>query len=279
MLTLGGVPLLCPQLAAEEGIDLTAVGDWVARNISPTAARPWLARAFPGSSARNLTNLSWPTGFEPAGPVCVNRLYWPGWGASRWGYAHFLASAAQTRQIRDLAYGVGGRGLEPLDLVLSSPGGRANETVATAVDLLPPLPLSGIRAVNGLYLLTVVEERYYWWSVPNRRMPLECVCTWEDVFTYCSQSLVDYGLGPIDSVGPIPADYRKPHYFLANLREEPLPIVLDSACTNVGMRLVRTLDGTVKVVGSATAQAALTAQLARPNRSLQAGGGRFLDVL
>lgn len=283
MLQLAGVPLLCPSLEAQTGLELPEfqrVCSWVERNLTLRDVVPFVSRGWPGSPARGLASITFPTGMAPLPAVTPNRLTWPGWGCSRWGVGFYLASASDVGAIRQEAFDQDGRGFNAVLLEMDSPGSRANESFSAWVYLMPPKPLSGIRGVNGLYLLTVVDARYYWWNVGSPGLGIECEISWESCIDLClfaiNAAFPDTTLGHRDTVPPA---YQKPHRLLTSLKDEPFPVVFDAILYNCGLRLVYTPADSVSLVNAATAQANLAAELGKANRSLRAGGGHFLDQL
>lgn len=283
MLTLAGTPLLCPSLSSASGMDIPSYQDvcsWVERNLTLRDLVPFVSRTWPGSPARGLASLTFPTGIGPLPPVTPNRLCWPGWGCSRWAVGHYLASAADVRAIRKEAYDDDGKGFNAVLLEMDSPGSRAHEALAAWVYLMPPKPLSGIRGVNGLYLLTVVCSRYLWWSIPSPGFGPECAVSWDDCIDACLFAInAEFPETTLAHRDPVPAAYGKPHRTLTALKDEPFPVVFDAILSNVGLRAAYRPDDSLALVNAATAQANLASELAKPNRSLRAGGGCFLDVL
>lgn len=264
-LTLAGSPLLLPD---------EALCAWAEHQLDPRAMRPYRARAWPGA---RLTRLAFPTGVEPAGPPRIGRFEWPR-GASRWARGCFLASAAQVDAVRAEAFGPGGDEDLPVELVLD--GGPLGESVTTEVYVLPPVPIGltgvppGADVSDGLYLLNVVDERYYWWQVPWPDAPIGGATTWADLYAAASEALDLDGTIAFDAV---PEAYGRPHASL-HLPYEPLPLVLDAVAYNCGQRVVRRYDGAVEAISAATSRFRLEANLTADRLAWQLGGGRqFTD--
>jgi hypothetical protein len=124
-------------------------------------------------------------------------------------------------------------------------------TVVTNLFMLPPRPLQdlgGNPAGNGLYLITLVDDRYFWWFSNVGSFSFTAgVTTWAD--------LLNIGLAAVNNppsvIDPVPAAYDKP----AAGVQDPYtltPLFLDYVAYLVGMRIWRGFDGTVNIVGPAT---------------------------
>jgi hypothetical protein len=162
-------------------------------------------------------------------------LRWPV-GASRWATFSALVTAAQWDEI---AAGTGPR-------VLTLDDGTGS--VSPEMYALPARPVcrSGDGAAD-LFLLTLVDERYWWWSAGAGE--IAAAPTWADLFAGL------FGLvGVTPTVETVPAAYLTPTGRW-DVGRKPVPAVLDAAALSVGARVVRTLTGDVKVVRPATALA------------------------
>lgn len=188
-----------------------------------------------------------PRVFAPA--MKGGTLWWPT-AASQWAVAHFLVDTATLTAIRSqLVTDAGGAnaGYVAADLVLDD--GRGGTAITTAMHLLPPLPLCGAEA---LYLLTLVDERYYWWFRPV--VDLSAVTTWSGLY-----SAIGTGIGSTVTVDGSLASFAAPSTRWQSLGGAPLPLLLDSAAWCTGRRIVREFDGTVRATDYATAKAAAAA--------------------
>lgn len=271
MLTLAGIPL---------SPSTPAFSRWVANNIPTERATQWLTRAWPGLG---LQGIAWPTGFRIPDRIRLNRLVWPT-GASRWAYGFFLGTTAQVEAIRKQAFGDDGEANETITLRMESPDdqGEASESITTDLYLLPPTPLAwvdpGIRVPSGeaAYLLTVVDQRFYWWAhaAPDFGINDTAGKTWQNVFDAIAAELdITIDVGTID-----PA-YLQPSRGL-NLTYETIPPLLDACCASIGHRLVCGLDNGVSTQSFTEADQAADDDAAdNPDRTLRAGQDRFLDDL
>lgn len=184
-----------------------------------------------------------------APPPKGGTLWWPT-AASQWARAHFLVDTATLASIRSqLVTDAGGAnaGYVAADLVLDD--GTGGTAITTAMHLLPPLPLCGAEA---LYLLTLVDERYYWWFRPT--VDLSAVTTWSGLY-----SALGTGIGSSITVDGSLGSFAAPSTRWQTLGGAPLPLLLDSAAWCTGRRVVREFDGTVRATDYATAKAAAAA--------------------
>lgn len=270
MLTLASEPLMVEDPAGE-------VFDWVEKNINPKYYVPWLRRSFPGLA---YTWLTWPTGYSAERPFKINRFYWP-LGASRWAYGHFLVDAERLDRIRDEAYTNDGTVQREIKLIMDSPFDPeqdAPERLEVDVYLLPPTPLSSVELteepgdINNLFLITVVDERYYWWNKATPLLEFTDETTWTDAF-----DKVETALDITLTVDTIDAKYLRASPQL-NLSYEVIPPFFDALAYNVGHRVVRKFDGTVHTQNYETALAARQAdRTTNKDRFRSAGGIRMQD--
>jgi hypothetical protein len=256
-LTFGSIPLVLPT---EE------VLAWVAANISQKDIPIFTRRAFPGA---NLTKLTFPTGFYPMTPIRLNRLYWYT-GASRWGYGHFLCDKNQLQQIQTLAMGSNCQQMNALTLTISDGNGG---TISPQMYLGYETPLSGIRGVNGMYMITLVDARYYWWWVSTPDFAIDSGTVWDDLYADCQGKL-----GQAISRDPVDPDYYQPSPSL-NLQYEAFPLVLDAIAYNCGQRITLDFGGKIRAINYANSQTAFTANLNTPFISKRAGDVRFGSTL
>lgn len=257
-LTYAGISLLVPTSEIES---------WIEANICLTDIPLWTYRAYPGPS---LENISLPLGYYPMKTVRVNRLFWYT-GAARWGYMHALVDADSLDKIQQQAFGSDCTENNPLNLVISSD----SQTITVSLYLLNVIPLSGIREVNGLFLISLVDKRYFWQGIATPDFGITSSTTWTDLLND-----VETALDLTITVDAISANYLSPSPDL-NLEGQPLPLVFDAIAFSLGMRVILDFGGKVYVRSLANSQAALDANLSNAgNKSLlRAGGIRFPDPI
>lgn len=272
MIRLAGVDLSFPTADVREEIQ---------KRIPLDDAYPWLHRAWPGP---RLVNLTVPTGFRAAESVRLGRFVWPR-GAARWAYGHFLATSNQVKAVREVCYGKGGIQQNAVSLELSSPGLASQEVVEADVYVLPPTPIVRVpldeketEYLNGLYLITVVDERYYWWEKPCPDFAIDPATppTWATLVNKCRDAL---GLTEIKITTAIEDKWLRPSPRL-NLVNERIPVVLDAIAYNVGRRVVRTLNGEVRLETYDDAVSTFNGdKVAHKSRSPLAGGDCYTDAV
>ncbi len=191
-------------------------------------------------------------------PPRLGVLRWPT-GADQWATFHFVASDVQLAQLRTAI------GSTPTAQPLVITDGTT--TITTDMYLLPPRPIAQ-RGSNEWYLITLADMRFYWWQNGNASAPTN-PATWNALFTSLfAMAGVSSGL----TIDPIDAAYLTPNAQRWNVGVEPIPILLEAAAQQVGVRIVRNLDGTVRVSSYATAAAADTARWGRIKALVEAGG-------
>ena len=279
MLTVAGVAVLKPQ---KEVLAL------IEKNIHPGEDPAWLKRAWPGTG---LSGITVPTGYKPPPPFKVNQFRWPN-GASNWASISVLADSVMTNQIALGAYGEAGDLNQEVVLEMDSPDqDGVTEFIRTGMYLLPPKPLSSVLpsigeptskedviSSNNLYLLTLVDVRYYWQyvNVGDLDVDLDTGMDWYE--------LIDSITDKINTAYPctfheytIDVRYLKASSSFI-LPYERAPAVLDAACYNCGLKVCRALDGEVWIQSFDEAKAALVQNFVDyPGRRIVAGGETFKD--
>lgn len=187
----------------------------------------------------------------------LGSLYWPV-GASRWSYGHWLVHDHDLDTILAEAIVDGVPVPKILDL----------ETVQAPMYLLPSIPeyVSGDCSVR---VLTLVDERFWWWY-KNADIEIEqAVTTWDDLIDQVGTAL---GIEILRDT--IPAAYLTPGRDL-EARQESLPLLLDAIAYNIGRRVVREQDGTVTLMGIVQSRAREEVNL---EEIRMVGGDRLLGV-
>jgi hypothetical protein len=206
--------------------------EWVERSLSPAWLPQWAERAYSGSRFASAGLIA----ATPPGPLRVGRLSYPGWGASRPALGLYLVSDSQLQAIRARVYQGGTYTAQPLTRT------DGKRTVGTNLWMLPARPLQQIAGSNGPELLVLTCERFFgffrWASITVTAG----TTTWAQWF-----AAVASALGWSVTVDPVPAAYLKPSADLASWTD-PLPHLLDAGCRSVGMRFVRFLDGTMRIL-------------------------------
>lgn len=184
----------------------------------------------------------------------VGVLHWPT-GASRWATCHLLATGPQLASLRTLCGGV--TGFVPTPRVLKFEDGK-NPPVETSMWLQAVRPISQRGDGKELYLLTLVDERYWWWqygSAFSSGAP-GYATSWAGGAGLITGLFAQIPYTGTLAVDAVPAGYGTPYTPRWDVLYKPIPPIIDAACQTVGLRVVRSLDGNVRCQSYATAAAA-----------------------
>jgi microcystin-dependent protein len=209
--------------------------------------------AVPGGRATTTYHL-------PTGPEAENEcprpgvLHWPT-GAARWATCHLLVTGDELAELRALG--------ATADLVLSD--GRQTVTAA-GMRQLPARPVSQRGDGRELYLVTLVDERWDWWSAGAAIAPT-APASWNSLLASLF-SLV----GVTATIGTIPAAYSQPTPERWALDAVPVPLILDAAARQCGLKIVRTLAGAVECQTYTDAAAADASRWTTHRYEVMAGG-------
>lgn len=246
------------------GVDLPIVSNalaaWIEQNINPNEAYEF--DSF--FDANSMTCLPVPDKYTPPAVQC-GVLYWPT-HATRWSVFHTVLSGEQLAALRtSLASGESEEsdkaGYPSALLKLDD---DRHPAVEAQMYILPPRPLMGwfkqkdvqepeipgppiaqdqpgdlgYHELNDMWLVTLVDERYFWWF--RQGDPL--AGTWV--------RLVDSLFNALRITSPVPADigegYPSPKGRW-RIKRRPLPVMLDAVAYSIGRRVIRKLDGTVEL--------------------------------
>lgn len=266
MIRLAGVPMGCPD---------EKLRDVVESRLDPNLAVPWASRSWPGLGMAALTV---PTGFRVPHRVALNRLVWPS-GASRWAHMFLLSSDNLLTYILEAVGGDCEKGYNRVPLEMSTPGTSGEGEVFRAdMYVLPPQRVTAVVSSaapsfpNNLYIVPIVDERYFWWDCQFPEVEAGEGLPWDEIFSACEDGLAPFGV-EIDRPA-IPPEYLMASSMF-NLPYEPVPPILDAAAYNVGMRLSRGFDGSVRLQDFEGALDAIRRDFeANPARRVAFGGWR-----
>ncbi len=233
MISYGGIPL------SEPGGDLLL---WAEANVQPHNLYEFTETSWPGPGREG-----WPWQHMRMPLVRFNTLSWPV-GAARWAVGHFFASESQIAAIRTVLY----QNYRALPLVFSD---GAN-SITTSLWMLPAHPLSTAVSGGGWFLLTLVDDRFFWWQRACDVMITEGTTTWANLYAQIGACL-----GSSVVADPIAVEYLKPPASLTSVYSY-MPLLLDAVATSVGQRVVRTLSGQLLAQNPTTALTQVQAQLA-----------------
>lgn len=193
--------------------------------------------------------------------VPLNTMTWP-WGARHWAEGWFLCDSDQLAAIT-AAGGLTGGELKFDDGV---------NTVTAQVRPLTPRPLSGDPSLDRLWLLILVDARYWWWDLTAGQIDVPESQSWESFVSEVASSLgtaVSFS-GAAAAYGTVPRGF--PAY------DERLPDLLDRIGSAIQCRLVCGLDGGVSLLSSAEVRAGVAANFAG-RADVSAGGAHPTLIL
>lgn len=207
---------------------------WIEAEADPRWPQDFVPAAWPGPSLLRFDGpLQW-----PKFPVRINTLFWPA-GAARFAVGYYLTDLAGATAIRKKAFFNDAHppaaAWTPRDLVIND--GVTKRTIS--LYCLPFRPLQQItlsdkkRTPTGFYLLTLVDDRYLWWTRQGVITISAGVTTWAALYAQFATLL-----GITLTVDTVPAAYLTPPADLA-AQYDPLPVLLDTAAWSVNQRLVR----------------------------------------
>lgn len=256
-LSYAGIPLTVPTEEQQAGIQAW-LDSWSEFEFS--------GKAWPGKELVGMT-------FAQANWPCANpklgTLYWP-FTAMRWAVGHFVASDNQLALIR-AKLPIANSQVTPVsaDLVMGNENDEF-ESIETELFMLPPRPIHQIGGNNGLHLLTLVDERYYWWYKDAGALFINPGTIWDDLYDALA-TILDVDL----TFDPISPNYFSPDPSFTNYYQS-VPILLDAIAFNCGQRINRSLDGTLQATNNTTDLATLNFNIHEINTfAAKVLGGNF----
>lgn len=187
--------------------DLRLISDWSIARINLSGGLP-------------LPNYS-----QPLRPQ-LNTWYRPT-GASRWSFGLFLATTAQKDQIMSAV----GSSNSRQQLAIGVNGIDRGWTAY----LLPPRPISAeINDASSLWILPLVDERYYWQFIAAPLVEIDDAGSWTTLFTLLKGTL---GMSALD-VDTISSSYGTPNSLrLQAASYKSAAVMLDALAHSVGQRV------------------------------------------
>ena len=213
-------------------------------------------------------------------PVTLGKLWWPQ-GATRWAVGHYLVTESQRNAIN----AGGNSGLASGELVIDDGSDSISPTMY-ALALRPlfqkPQDAAGFekwilpqdpQGAGGdpLYLLTLVDDRYFWWQRSGAINITVGSTSWAALLGQIATALgLDITVPSFSGTYLLPTQSLLPY---SNI----LPLLLDMVAFATGTRVVVGLDGTVSLQSAAAALSQMNTNLAAFTDSLMAGGLFSLD--
>lgn len=224
---------------------------------------------YPG---RNLGAVAkqWQEIQQPSPAVRVGDWFYPN-GACRWSVFRGLATSTMAKQMLAITGGTSTARFY-MRQVPSTPYAAADAlyTLESYLYMLPPRPLGELGgSFDGLYLITLVDERYYWQNTPvSLRVTKDT--TWQGLINELATALNVTIAAPT-----IAAAYSKPEpdsQLWTNM--ENAAVLLDAIAFNLGKVVIRNLDGSYRMLGPTESQTVVATNRPAPVVRL-AGGDMF----
>lgn len=243
MLTYADIPLtvVTPEMAEsiETHLSIQDIYPWDARFLSP-------GRGGFGLLAQEWYNR----------PPKIGRLLWPT-GASRWAIGLYVVTGDQLDEIQSNIED------DPAPLVI----GDGDTSVTAYLKSLAPRQLVGIPYVDGLWLLPLVDSRYFLWQLKTGNIVIDESVSWNSLFLQVAE-----GAG-IDLTGDEISDlYGTAPITLTGI-DEPIGPYLDYVAQSVGFRIVYALDGSAYAMSVETAGQVQADNLENNTHPLMGGPG------
>lgn len=196
--------------------------------------------SYPGWGSQGLAHLPIPP--KPKSrPLRYNVLEWPV-GASRWSTFRGLVGSTSLAGILTATAGT----TEPVPAAFTITDDDDAETVLFTTDLhcIDVRPLYTGTTGRELWDITLVCPRYFWWKALADYTPTDVSTTWEDLI----DALVFQASGLVPSISTVPAAYGSPWESRWWVPGCPLPLLIDAACSQVGLRCIYRPAGTVRAL-------------------------------
>ena len=231
----------------------------------------WAARIFyniPQHEIYQFKRHNW----QPSYPVHINQLQWPTWGSRRHAIANFIVTEDRLNLIRDEVFTPDS--VDRKLLVMDDE--RSGQKIEVLMHWQNALPLERYDPdARGLWLLTLVDGRYFFYDRINTLYGSAPPATWDALLNQIATALSIN----LEIEEPIPAAYLTPSDDFVK-RVQSLPTLLDWAASSVGCRVVYTLTGGGVSPGEGRVilrrgQAARTSQEQQFNLWNKRGGGTY----
>lgn len=209
----------------------------------------------------------------------INTFYYPP-TASKWSIFRGLMRSSEVKEVLRLL-NVSQSGMTAGTFVMQAVpygGIPANYKIETPMYMLPPRCLGehGIE-FDGLYLITLVDDRYYFQGTPATTQLINYTTTWENLIVVLVGTLgmtLDETLVE-GSFDPVYGKPEKDSQLWSN--HESAALLLDAAVANVGRVVVRGLDGTYSLMAADDSENMIAANRGDPKRVVRVAGGELFS--
>lgn len=176
--------------------------------------------------------------YAPAPELTFNQLYWPT-GATRWARFYGMMTGVDKDLLVEYLE------QNPGDTLTLAFGDEDVATVEAAMYLLPPRLISSNDGNDSLWLIPLVDVRYWW---QHRHADEYELTTWTALVSHLATQL-----GVSITQSSVVSAYLNPDSTELSRYFNSIPVLLDAIAHSIGQRVVRRLDGSVRMQDSTAA--------------------------
>lgn len=248
-LTFAGYPLLFDQ--GGQARSFQEAFQRINLSLPYIAESIWRMDGKEGPVGQSHVGLSMPN-YPPPPPPRVNELYWPQ-GMSRWARGLFLV----TTETKDKIVALRGH---PQDFVANC-GGPSFKAMLYALN---PIPISSVTGKAGLWILPLVDMRYWFQFTSVGDLQQADVTSWTSLIDTMSTNAIGVPALNIDSA--ISPDYFAPDMDEFARRFRNVAQLWDAIAHSVGMRVVSTAAADLMLIEWTSSIDRLEGNLTRKNQ-------------
>jgi len=272
LMTYDNMPLILPNKELKE----------YARNVHLFSPTDYFSANY--ISSLNYSDVSSNPEYSKYSELELGQLYWPV-GARRYAAGFFLVTSENLEKMpkfdvsgnSDSGDEFGGiranvnhpqNGYSSKYLYI-----RTNQNEAKfKMWMLPPRPLFNSYKKKSLWVLPLVDDRYWWWYHTTETFKLKSCTTWEDLYKNILKGL-GYSTQAI-TVDSIDQKYLFPNkLFLSSNQETRLPILLEAIGRSTNTKLILKHDASVHVMNASNSFANMTTRTTLKSTNSSGGFG------
>ncbi len=213
-----------------------------------------------------------PSSNSPGTDLRIYDWYYPP-TASRWSVFRGLMTSSMVKAVNGATRGGALPATFTMKNVPLSPFNSqpSNYTISTSMFVLPPRPIGedgSVGSLDGLYLVTLVDERYFAQGTPAT-IRVDQNTTWDDLIAQLANEL-----GIVLTYSAIPINYSRPSsdsQLWCN--QETASLLLDAVAYNIGRTVVRNLDGSYVLLNPAESQTRSNNNRGNSSKVVRMAGG------
>ena len=181
----------------------------------------------------------------------LNTLWWPT-GASRFAIGLFVAEGFRLREILTT---IANEGRDYQDLVIADE--MSDERgVRVPMWMLPPWEIQSAGRDEALYVLPLVDQRYFWQFIDVGGITVTSATSWEGLLSSLRNQLyAELDFSPPFSWDDYPAAYGQPDPAELTRKYENFAGYLDAVAFCLGQRVIADFDGSINLVTWTTSDA------------------------